>query len=144
MIEPKRKRWVGLIAVVVATQLGVLGCASSTMIRSVPSNAKLYLNGVFVGRTPYLHSDTRVVTSATGVTIKKEGYQEVHASFSRDEKFSVGACIGGVFVLVPFLWVMGYNPEHVFPMERQRAPAAAQGDQYVPVEEPADSLPAPR
>jgi hypothetical protein len=33
---------------------------------------------------------------------------------TRNEQFSVGACIGGVLVLVPFLWIMEYKPEHSY------------------------------
>jgi hypothetical protein len=36
---------------------------------------------------------------------------------SRNEEFDVLACIGGVFVLVPFLWIMKYKPVHQFELQ---------------------------
>ena len=91
-------------------------CASTTMIHSTPVGAKLYLNGENVGTTPYKHSDTKILGSTTEVKLQKEGYQDLNTSFSRNEKADVGAIIGGIFVLVPFLWTMKYKPSHTYEM----------------------------
>jgi uncharacterized lipoprotein YajG len=42
-----------LLALILAGSILLSGCVSTTMIQSNPSNAKLYLNGEPVGRTPY-------------------------------------------------------------------------------------------
>ncbi|MCK3686385.1 PEGA domain-containing protein [Maribellus sp. YY47] len=89
-------------------------CASTTLLESTPSGAKVYLNGVSVGETPYQHRDTKIVGSTTSLKLEKEGYETLNTSFSRDEKADVGAIIGGIFVLVPFLWTMKYNPSHSY------------------------------
>lgn len=91
-------------------------CASTTMIHSTPVGAKLYLDGENVGSTPYKHSDTKIIGSTTIVKLQKEGYEDLNTSFSRNEKADVGAIIGGVFVLVPFLWTMKYKPSHTYEM----------------------------
>ena len=46
------------------------------------------------------------------VRIEKEGCQPRIYTFARNEKLDVGALIGGIFLLVPFLWIMEYNPLH--------------------------------
>lgn len=89
-------------------------CASTTMIHSVPEGAKLYLDGEPVGSTPYSHRDKKIVGSNTALRFEKEGYETLETSFSRDEEVDVGAIIGGVFVLIPFLWVMKYKPSHTY------------------------------
>jgi PEGA domain-containing protein len=89
-----------------------VGCASTTVIRSEPPGATVYIDGSKVGKTPYTHSDTKIIGSTTRVKLKKEGYEDYEGGFQRNEQFEVLPCIGGVFVLVPFLWVMGYQPEH--------------------------------
>lgn len=94
-------------------------CSSTTVIQSMPSEAKVYLDGEFVGTTPYRHSDTKIVGSSTQVTLEKEGYQDFNTIFARDEKLDVGALIGGLFVLVPFLWVMKYKPTRMYEMKPQ-------------------------
>ena len=35
----------------------------------------------------------------------------------RNERADVGAIIGGVFLLVPFLWVMKYDPDHNYELQ---------------------------
>jgi len=91
-------------------------CASTTIIQSVPSNADLYLNGELVGKTPYPHTDTKIVGSTSNVALKKDGYEDFKASFSRDEEVDVGAIIGGLFILVPFLWTMKYKESRTYVM----------------------------
>lgn len=92
----------------------LVSCSSKTLIQSNPSGAKVYLNGEAVGTTPYSHEDTKIVGSTTTVKLEKEGYETFNTSFSRNEKTDVGAIIGGVFVLFPFLWTMKYKPERTY------------------------------
>ncbi len=92
----------------------IASCSSSTMINSYPSGAKVYMNGESVGTTPYQHSDTKIVGSSTNIRLEKEGYENYNAVISRNEKADVGAIIGGVFTLVPFLWTMKYKPERSY------------------------------
>jgi hypothetical protein len=87
------------------------GCASTTIIRSDPSGATVYIDGSKVGKTPYTYTDTKTISSTTRIKLKKQGYEEFETLMVRNEQFQADACIGGVFFLVPFLWVMGYNPE---------------------------------
>ncbi len=92
----------------IALFLGILilfsSCSSYTMIQSVPDRATLYLNEENVGTTPYRYSDTKIVGSTTEVRIEKEGYEPLQTSFSRNEEADVGAIIGGLFFLFPFIW----------------------------------------
>lgn len=101
-------------ALLIAFSILLSSCASSTMIISEPPGAKVYLNGQRVGTTPYRLTDTKIVGSCTSVELKKEGYEVFYTDICRDERADVGAIIGGVFFLVPFLWTMKYNPEHVY------------------------------
>jgi hypothetical protein len=89
-------------------------CASSTMIRSDPSGATVYIDGSRVGQTPYIYEDTKTVSSTTRVKLRKEGYEDFETLIVRNEEFQLGPCIGGFFVLIPFLWVMGYKPERTY------------------------------
>lgn len=92
-------------------------CSSTTVINSIPPGAKVYLNGMPVGKTPYNHTDTKIVGSTTSLKLELEGYETLNTSFSRDETADVGAIIGGLFFLVPFLWTMKYNPVHMYELE---------------------------
>lgn len=89
-------------------------CASSTMITTVPGNAKIYINGEYVGQTPYKHKDSKIVGSSNTIRVEKEGYETYNDTFSKDEKVAVGPLIGGIFLLVPFLWVMKYEKGRIY------------------------------
>ena len=110
-----------LTAMVCAATL--LGCSSSTVIRSNPPGAKVFIDGSYVGVTPYEMSDTKIVGSSTTVRLEYPGMAPVNTSIKRSEEFDVVACIGGVFLLVPFLWIMGYKSDHTYDI-------AAQGGGY--------------
>ncbi|PKO95736.1 MAG: hypothetical protein CVU12_08725 [Bacteroidetes bacterium HGW-Bacteroidetes-7] len=104
------------LAILLAGAILFSSCASSTMIYSSPDGAKVFLNGEPVGKTPYLHTDTKIVGSTTTVRLEKEGYNPFYTTFSRDEEVDVGAIIGGIFVWVPFLWTMKYKASHTYEM----------------------------
>lgn len=103
-----------LLPIALASLILLESCASSTIIQSNPAGAKLYLNESLVGTTPYKHTDTKIVGSSTYVRLEKEGYRPLSTSFSRNEQADVGAIIGGVFLLFPFLWTMKYDPSRTY------------------------------
>jgi hypothetical protein len=90
------------------------GCSSTTMISSKPEGAKLYMDEQYKGTTPYSYSDTKIVGSSTPLRLELEGYAPFRTTLVRSERADVGAIIGGIFVLVPFLWTMQYNPDHTY------------------------------
>ena len=98
----------------------LMSCASTTTIRAIDSSdstdrdVKIYLDGSYKGRGKIIHSDMKIVGSTTNVKFRKKGCQSNRYSFSRSEQLHVGALIGGIFFLFPFLWIMGYNPIHSY------------------------------
>jgi hypothetical protein len=96
------------------TLCAVASCASTTVIQSRPSGARIYLDGQPAGVTPYTMSDTKIVGSTTMVRLEYPGYEPTTGFISRNEEIDVLALIGGLLVLVPFLWLMDYRPLHVF------------------------------
>ncbi|RME51875.1 MAG: PEGA domain-containing protein [Deltaproteobacteria bacterium] len=93
------------------------GCASSTVIRSQPPGAQVYINGELMGKTPYTYSDQAIVGTTRNLRLEKEGCEPVAATFSRTEEFNPLACVGGVLLLVPFLWIMNYKGERTYKLE---------------------------
>jgi len=104
-------------ALLLASAVLITSCASKTLIKSSPEGAKVYIENAYVGVTPYTYSDTKIVGSTTYIRLEKDGYEPLSTTFSRNEKADVGAIIGGVFVLFPFLWTMKYNPERVYDLQ---------------------------
>ena len=99
-------------AVFMAAVILFAGCASSTMINSTPSGAKVVINGEAVGVTPYLYTDTKIVGSLVTLDLTLEGYEPIYTSFRRSEEFNVGTFIGGCFVWPFWLWTMDYKAKH--------------------------------
>ena len=104
-------------AAFLALTILLCSCASTTTINSFPENASLYIDDSFVGKTPYQYSDTKIMFSTTKIELRKEGYYDFVTYMQRSEKVNVGAIIGGLFVWVPFLWTMEYNPVHTYTLE---------------------------
>ena len=102
-------------------------CSSTTIIQSQPSGAKLYLNGEPAGTTPYTLTDTKIVGSTTNVRLEMPGFESTTGVFARNEEFEVGACIGGVFLLFPFLWIMKYKPTHTFELKPLASAGVSEG-----------------
>lgn len=90
------------------------GCTSSTVINSNPQGATLFVNGERVGTTPYTYSDAAIVASTREVRLELDGYETFRGKFQRTGEANVPAIIGGIFLLVPFLWVLNYEDQYTF------------------------------
>ena len=92
-------------------------CVSSTMIQSEPDGAKLYINNVYVGETPYQMSDQKIAMTCTAIRIEKEGYRTVQTMICKDEEIDVPAAVGGLFFTPIWLWVYKYYPMHNYVLQ---------------------------
>lgn len=100
------------ISFILALSILFASCTSTTMIQSTPSKAKVFLDGEYVGETPYIHRDSKIVGSSMVLKLEKEGCKPLVSTITKDEEVDVGAIIGGLFVWVPFLWTMKYKAVH--------------------------------
>lgn len=108
----KTKLTFRLVSVVLAASILFAGCASSTLIQSYPSGAKVYIDNHQVGVTPFWYSDTKIMGSVTNIDLIKEGCEPLYTSIERTERVDLGAVIGGFCFWIPFLWTMQYQPTH--------------------------------
>ena len=101
-----------VISMLLSLLILIASCSSTTMIQSNPPGATVYMNGQMVGKTPYKHRDSKIVGSMTTINLEKENFDNFNTTLTRDEEVDVGAVIGGIFFLFPFLWTMKYQPWH--------------------------------
>ncbi len=94
----------------------VVGCASSTMIKSRPDGAEVYIDNIKKGVTPLKYEDTAIAGTAKPLRLKKVGYENLDTVIRKSE-FEWGPCIGGALVLFPFVWILGYPPEYEFELQ---------------------------
>ncbi|MDP4275993.1 MAG: PEGA domain-containing protein [Bacteroidota bacterium] len=106
-----------IVSLLLVATILFAGCSSTTLIQSTPSKAKLYLDGEYVGETPYYHRDTKIVGSSMMVKLEKEGFKPIVTTITKDEEVDVPAVIGGLFFAVPFLWTMKYQPVHSYELQ---------------------------
>jgi hypothetical protein len=121
----------------IVTLSAFAGCASSTIIDTRPTGARIFLDGAPMGTTPYTMTDTKIVSSSTQVRLEHPGYETLNLTISRSEELDVLPLIGGIFLLVPFLWVMKYHPTHYYELQpasgaRPTAPQSAPPAAYPP------------
>lgn len=112
-----KKRCIDFICCFLAIVILLPGCTSTTLIKSIPSKSKVYIDGEYMGETPYTYSDSRILGSSVSIKLEKEGYQPFITNLTRNEEADLGAIIGGVFFLVPFLWTMKYKPTHTYELK---------------------------
>jgi hypothetical protein len=106
-----------LCAVLTICCIFFTSCGSSTLIRTVPDGAKVYIDGEPAGVTPFQHYDTKIVGSKTDIRLIMDGYEEKFIQLERNEDLDVGALVGGIlFPPLPFLWIMKYKPIHTYEM----------------------------
>jgi len=100
---------------ILITALLTLGaCSSSTMIRVSDPDARIYVNGEYVGTGQGAYTDRKVAFSKNVVTLRKEGCAPENYTFRRNEDPDGGAIVGGLLVGVPFLWVTEYKDTHAY------------------------------
>lgn len=117
------KTYLKITSIVIILSISLASCRSVTLIDSNAPGANLYVNGNYVGKTPYSYSDKKIVGSVVFVRMEKEGYEPLVGYFVRDQKL-----VASNFVLafisygIPLLWIMEYNPVQYFelkPIESQ-------------------------
>lgn len=105
-----------VVAVLMIVAVFVSGCATSTVIKTVPENAEVYIDGQLKGNSPVTHSDSEPAWSKKTVLLKKPGYKDKTVELKK-EKVQVGPIIGGVLLLFPFIWMFGYEDSVSFDLE---------------------------
>ena len=99
----------------VASILFLSGCASMTLIQTVPPGAKIYVNDELSGETPYTHSDTKIIGSTTSLRFEKSGYKPFSTVIVRTEEIDPAPVVCGfIFTPVWWLWAMKYKPFHTY------------------------------
>ncbi|NOK04603.1 hypothetical protein HNV27_24005 [Myxococcus xanthus] len=95
------------------------GCASSTVIRSSPSGAKVRSrSGEVLGRTPYEYSDSATVNNTESFTLELDGHAPEYVTIRRDQwsgARTAGGIVGGLFVFPVFatlFWAADYRESY--------------------------------
>jgi hypothetical protein len=95
--------------------LALIGaCSSSTAIRVSDPDARIYVNGEYVGEGRAHYRDRKPAFTKQRVTVRKDGCADQHFSFRRNERPDLGAIISAYYLWVPILWITQYKNEHAY------------------------------
>ena len=87
----------------------VVNCASTTLIKTNDRDVKIYADGEYLGKGEAQYTSTKSVFASTKLEFEKDGCQSMTYSLSKDGGLHGGACVGGLFFLIPFFWITEYR-----------------------------------
>lgn len=96
------------------TIFSVLSCASTTYIKTLPPDAKVYEGGALRGVTPYMHFDRSAGMASRTFTLKKEGYKDKTITIEKTD-FYIHRLIFPPILAWP--WLFGYPYEYFYELE---------------------------
>jgi hypothetical protein len=117
-VKKRSSSWmVKLFSCVGLLSLLFAGCSSTTLIKTDPPGAALYIDGVKQGVTPYSYSDSSTFfTPSRDIVLKKEGYKNLSAAIRKSEVTAGTICRS--LLGVPVLWITIYPEEYNFELEK--------------------------
>jgi hypothetical protein len=94
----------------------ISSCASTTTIGVVPRSldAKVYADGRYIGQAPAVLRDSKITGASTMIRIEVEGYEDYVTYIEKSSHLNMGALVGGIFFVVPYAWILGYEPYYEF------------------------------
>ena len=95
----------------------IAACSSGTNITVSDEDARIYVNGKYVGTGDAYYSDRRPAFTTQKVTLRRDGCQEKSYTMRRNERPHYGAIISAAYLAVPILWVTKYKDQHDYEFE---------------------------
>jgi hypothetical protein len=100
--------------ILLAGLAALTACSSGTSIRVSDPDARIYVNGEYVGTGHGYYSDRKPAFTKQTVTVRKDGCADERYSFRRNERPALGAIVGAYYLAVPALWFTRYKDHHKY------------------------------
>ena len=97
-----------------ATLASLTACSSGTTIRVSDPNARIYVNGEYVGTGHGHYSDRKPAFTRQEVTVRRTGCAEETYTMRRNERPDIGAIISAYYLVVPIAWFTQYKSSHAY------------------------------
>lgn len=106
-------RRIAAAMIAIALIVSMFGCTTVVHIDSEPSGARVSVNGVPTGKTPYTQEMSDFIFNSYDVLIELDGY--IAYSGNLKKEFKADAFIAGWFLgFWPWLWTTGPKPAYYF------------------------------
>ncbi|HZF29034.1 MAG TPA: hypothetical protein VE907_07955 [Gammaproteobacteria bacterium] len=89
-------------------------CSSGTSIHVSDPDARIFVNGEYVGTGHGYYSDRKPAFTKQDVTIRKAGCAEQSYVMRRNERPDLGAIISAYYLALPVLWLTQYKNQHAY------------------------------
>jgi hypothetical protein len=99
-------------------------CSSATTIRVSDPEARIYVNGEYVGTGHGHYSDRKPAFTRQEVTLRKDGCDAQSYAFRRNERPDIGAIVSAYYLAVPILWLTQYKRWHAYEFECEQITAS--------------------
>jgi hypothetical protein len=101
----------------------IAACSSGTHIKVSDADARIYVNGEYVGTGKGWYQDRKPAFSRQEVTLRKDGCEEQSHTIRRNERPDLGAIVGAYYLAVPILWITQYKHQHAYEFDCLQAAA---------------------
>ena len=91
----------------------LFGCASYTVIKTIPDGAKIKQGTQLKGFTPYDHWDRGISFASTTFTLQMAGYKDKEITITKDMLYP-----GRIFLVISWPWMFGYQEVYFFELEK--------------------------
>lgn len=103
--------------IVLGCLASLAACSSGTHIKISDTDARIYVNGEYVGTGHAYYSDHKPAFTKQVVTLRKDGCDEQSYTMRRNERPDLGAIITAYYLYLPILWVTQYKDHHAYEFE---------------------------
>ena len=99
---------------VLACVSALAACAGETHITVSDTDARIYVNGEYVGTGDAYYSDHKPAFTKQEVTLRKDGCDAQSYTMRRNERPDLGAIVSAYYLVLPILWVTQYKDHHAY------------------------------
>ncbi len=110
-------------SIVLVAVAALAACSSGTHIKVSDTDARIYVNGEYVGTGDGYYSDHKPAFTKQEVTVRKDGCPEQSYTMRRNERPDFGAIISAYYLVLPILWVTQYKDSHIYEFDCLQAAA---------------------
>jgi hypothetical protein len=107
--------------------VALTACSSGTSIRVTDPDARIYINGEYLGTGHAHYSDRKPAFTVQEVTLRKDGCEPQNYRFRRNERPDIGAIIGAYYLVVPIFWTAQYKERHSYDFACEQLTAGKAG-----------------
>ena len=98
-------------------------CAGETHIKVSDTDARIYVNGEYVGTGHAYYSDHKPAFTKQEITLRKDGCDEQSYTMRRNERPDLGAIVSAYYLVLPILWMTQYKDQHAYEFDCVQASA---------------------